>query len=242
MQTSNNYGLRSSPSVSGTCPNSFGNSSPVPGLSDSEADYAADMRQFGSGGGLNVAELRAMMQEDRDRDEREREECSNLLLLPDRRSGSGLDSGGSHTRTAKAFCSVCGFDVNPVGHGGRCRVRVRSPVEVSRVRRMAWLGDAAHAMDVRRYLLLTGVPDSQLEVRAQAYISQEAQARYFCTVDNPDVPAGGTSVARLSAAFEANYYGSFRAAYLQRTFPLRGQDFTVSWYLVPFITTVPFEH
>jgi len=141
---------------------------------------------------------------------------------------------------AKVLCEKCGFRVNPVGHVDRCKPVVAvDPVRKSMMRRLAWLGDAAHHSDVRRHLLLTGVPDQELEAEAQRYITQRAQAEYYDRVPWPEHPALGPSVEYRSMAFEANYYGSFRQGYLDVVLYGEG-SYVIPPFLRVFFTGFPY--
>jgi len=144
-------------------------------------------------------------------------------------------------RPRKVYCERCGCYVNPTGHAGRCAPVVAvDPSRRSMMRGLAWLGDAAHHMDVRRHLLLTDVPDGELETRAQLYVSREAQAAYFSRVPDPEYPAVGKSVDARSAAFEANYFGAFRQSYLCEV--LREDvSYSVPPYLRVYISGFPFS-
>jgi len=149
----------------------------------------------------------------------------------------------------KIVCTTCGFMVRPHGHAGRCRVAVPAGL-AERIRRMAWLGDAQHTADVRTYLLVVGTPLVELEVKAQDYLNRKTQAAYYREYPSPEVPAVGRSEHSLSSAFEANYYGDFRACYLRDTFGLgrlprethvSGPDFNFPSYLSVFFSDYPFR-
>lgn len=143
-------------------------------------------------------------------------------------------------RPTKVYCSRCDCRVNPVGHAERCApVFTVDPEKKSVIRRLAWLGDAAHLADVRRHLLFTGVSDVELEMAAQRYVSREAQAAYFSRVPEPEHPALGKSVSARSAAFEANYFGAFRQSYICEV--LREDVcYSVPPYLRAYVAGFPF--
>lgn len=139
----------------------------------------------------------------------------------------------------KAFCTRCQCMVVCEGHEQRCvNPRVVSD-STSTVRRMGWVGDVVHQLDIRRYLIALGVPDDELQWRAQQYVERSAQAEYFSKVDSPPVPALGGSVKQLSAAFEASYYGEFRLQYLRVTFSSQANYFMPS-YMSPHMGGFPF--
>jgi len=143
-------------------------------------------------------------------------------------------------RPRKVYCGRCDCRVNPVGHAERCApVFTVDPEKKSVMRRLAWLGDAAHLADVRRHLLFTGVSDTELEMAAQRYVSREAQAAYFSRVPEPEHPALGKSVSARSAAFEANYFGAFRQSYICEV--LREDVcYSVPPYLRAYVAGFPF--
>lgn len=139
----------------------------------------------------------------------------------------------------KAFCTRCQCVVVCEGHEQRCvNPRVVSD-STSSIRRMGWVGDVVHQLDVRRYLIAVGIPDDELQWKAQQYVERSAQAEYFSKVPSPPVPALGGSVKQLSAAFEANYCGEFRLQYLRVTFGSQVNYFMPS-YMSPHMGGFPF--
>lgn len=134
--------------------------------------------------------------------------------------------------SGKEKCDVCGFFVNPDGHGVRCKaqpdVDVVKHLETRQVwdcvEKLAKFGDLVHKWDVNVALRAQSVDWPDLEFRSQAYISAEAQARYICNEGDDGIrfSAGGTSSRKLSCAFEASYMlAPFRDKYLHLNFPVQ---------------------
>lgn len=134
---------------------------------------------------------------------------------------------------SKVFCGACKFFVALDGHELRCDPQgsVSLHLETASMRRLAWVGDVLHHMDVRLTVLSRDVPVGELDTFAQRYVSAEAQSRYMHSMDM-DSPLVvhkplGTSVRQLSTAFEANYFGAFRSSYFQSTFQCSPPDLSV---------------
>jgi len=111
----------------------------------------------------------------------------------------------------RVYCDVCRFMVKAEGHAERCRVK--SPVTETD-RRAAWLGDALHALDVRRVVLMAGVPAASLQPVAQKYIGAAGQKKYVQLL-TPELFVSDVSESRWATAFEVDYTDKLREDYIE---------------------------
>lgn len=235
-------------------------------MSEDEEDYARDYAQFSSNAGLNVAEWREMEDEDQKRwDDSQREFMEYLrsrpnvtgvvadgkiTRLPKRAPGprAGNTSGSSLVATVtgpeKKRCDKCGFVVLWEGHEARCRLPTAwDSVHSDKIRSMAWLGDAAHTLDVRRFLVVTGVPAADLEVRAQEFRGRAARAQYYRDHPGIESPADGDTrpESALAILFNASYCGEYRKRYLRRQLSIEREGVEFPGYLEPHLRGFPFS-
>lgn len=154
-----------------------------------------------------------------------------IVSLPSRLVASaGTDAAGriaSESRGDKGLCVKCNCVVRLEGHEARCVAPRRESLEDSDLfRKMAWLGDGLHSLDVKRYLVAIGVETSQLEVRAQYFRSKTMRARYFR--DNPGDWHGydpdQVSDVVVANLFGASYVGQYRKDYLRAMLDLGQQS------------------
>lgn len=169
------------------------------------------------------------------------EVLGDAIGMLERFCASGQEPLAARLPHKKARCGHCGCMVNPFGHKERCGpVPAVESAYKSEMRRLSWLGDAVHRLDVRKYLLFDGITDAELEQKSQEYVSREAQAAYFSTVSDPDLLSRGASVNLRSEAFEANYYGKFRKDYVENELVVDG-DMVVPGFLRVFVPDFPFS-
>jgi len=131
-----------------------------------------------------------------------------------------VDASFALVSVRKAYCESCSCVVNHVGHALRCVAvpSTQSHVQVDKVRRLAWLGDALHTFDVRHSLLLKDVAASELQSKAQSFLTAASQSHWYSILSS-GVPQDslvlplGPSLRQRSDAFEASYRGEFRLQY-----------------------------
>lgn len=132
------------------------------------------------------------------------------------------EKNDSKVTSMKVTCLRCGFLVNPVDHVSRCKIGGHS--ERSEFDYRSWIGDAVHALDVRRvFELLETKGAAEFKTPAerhgayQKYTSSKGQREYIETVNlqNPDI-----SDKRMATEFETLYTGEFRRNYLKSVFNL----------------------
>lgn len=138
-------------------------------------------------------------------------------------------------------CDTCGFIVKLDGHEERCKKPVMPSGDKLLLSRRAWLGDVQHRLDVRVYVLLSGVPDKARGQVEERFVERGAQAAWYKAYQGDKEAAGGTSEHSLSTAFEASYVGIFRAAYVADQLMLR-EDVVVDGDLMRFVTGLPIAH
>lgn len=140
-------------------------------------------------------------------------------------SSPGLLLGQKSERIPKVRCEKCQFLVNPVGHEERCRVswgyRKQVVEDWDNRRLLAWINDAVHALDVKlaiNFRRISGVERGQV---LESYTSNKSMAEYWNGLDDTSHLAqpSGTSEHSIGTAFECNYSGEFRLAYLKFQFP-----------------------
>lgn len=137
-------------------------------------------------------------------------------------------------KNGKAKCNRCAFVVRVHGHGERCKVKLEADSNSEALFQVAWLGDVVHRRDVRVHLLLSGFEKRELGVHETQLVAGEAQAAFYQSYTGSKVDAPGTSVHSYATAFEASYYGVFRARYIRRFLtPLIRKDVPIT--LLPFL-------
>lgn len=235
-------------------------------VSDDEEDYARDYVQFSGNAGASTAEWRGMEEEDKKRWDSSRREFLEFQRLRPMMTGvvingkisrfpqraprfSAGDPVGSSSPVfgadvpVRKKCDKCGFVVLWEGHEARCRVPAASDsVHSDRVRSMAWLGDAVHTLDVRRFLLVVGTPVAELEVRAQEYRGGHVRARYYRDFPGvePIEEVSGKPESALATLFNASYCGDYRRKYLRRVLSIEARDVGFPGYLEPHFRGFPF--
>jgi len=229
---------------------------------DDEEDYERDYVQFSRPGGLSASEIRHMEAEDRERDRLMAKDFAmwdrsqglpagvtgflldgKIVNIPKRSTknasfavADAARAGRSSPRGEKDLCEKCGCMVVLEDHEARCAAPVPADREESdKLRRMAWLGDAEHSLDVRRFLVVTGVGVADLEVKSQVFRSHAARARYYRA--NPGVMSvpgtEGRSDAALANLFNASYVGEYRKQYLRKVLSVGSKDVVFPGYLAP---------
>lgn len=148
--------------------------------------------------------------------------CEELSRVVSEHSDSRV--GAQPDKPAKQFCTECEFMVVMEGHEERCRPQpvrevkwngvVRSDLSSSDIRRLAWVGDAMHKLDLRLLLMATGAEDGQLQIEAAKYEERQAQAEWYDKYEGEKFDSASTGVKSRSTAFEASYYGVFRREYV----------------------------
>lgn len=108
---------------------------------------------------------------------------------------------------AKVRCTRCGFDVNPVGHGDRCR-KVRQRDAAAEL-----LGDSLHSMDVKVLVVSMFPKGTHYTEIVKEYVVSSSQRDYLLGI-RPDLKSCSYSDHTYANIFETMYCGEFRDKYL----------------------------
>jgi len=85
----------------------------------------------------------------------------------------------------------------------------------SEIKKLAWIGDSVHTLDIKLIVLAARTTEKELSVRMQRYISGKSQSDYL-EKNYPDMlPYNWLKEHTKSSIFEAMYKTTFRIMYLQ---------------------------
>lgn len=98
----------------------------------------------------------------------------------------------------------------------------------SEARRMSWVGDVIHSMDVRLGVIISSYGDGNLQPTAAKHVSNESMSSFAKIHFKGNNRVARMSVKQSSSLFEMMYSGEFRRNYIQYTF---GENSFVSFVL-----------